>query len=65
MKLELSTKDANVLSTHLSRRLTDLQRELVHTTDRALHRALANDVRELESLTGRVRRLLDEARTYA
>ena len=28
MKLELSTKDAKILSTHLSRRLIDMQNEL-------------------------------------
>ncbi len=65
MKLELSTKDAKILATHLARRLDDLQRELVHTTDRELHRGLAADVSELESLLGRVRRFADESVAYA
>jgi len=65
MKLELSAQEAKVLSTHLTRRLTDLQHELVHTSDRQLHHAIAADVAELDRLLGRVRRVVDEAVTYA
>jgi hypothetical protein len=65
MKLELSTKDAKLLTTHLARRLVDLQNELVHTTDRHMRSSLATDVEELESLLGRVRRFVDESRIYA
>jgi len=65
MKLELSTKDARILSANLSRRLIDLQNELMHTSDRHMRGALAADVEELEALLGRVRRFVDESMIYA
>jgi hypothetical protein len=54
--LELNSQDATFLAGQLAARIDHLQYELVHTDDRALHRALAADLARLEALRQRLAR---------
>ena len=54
MRLDLETEDARFLHTQLKRRLSELEMELVHTDDHALHRALLADIARLESIVRHV-----------
>jgi hypothetical protein len=54
--LELNSQDSTFLAAQLAARIDHLQYELVHTDDRALHRALAADLARLEALRQRLAR---------
>jgi hypothetical protein len=55
--LELTPQDASFLAEQIAARIDHLQYELVHTDDRALHRAVADDLARLEALRHRLRRV--------
>ena len=55
--LELSTQDVSFLAQQIAARIDHLQYELVHTDDRALHRAVADDLARLEALRQRLVRV--------
>jgi hypothetical protein len=57
--LQLAPADAVFLSEQLGAQLDHLQYELVHTDDRALHKALAEDLDHLKTLRERVTRAID------
>ena len=52
--LELTPQDASFLAQQIAARIDHLQYELVHTDDRALHRAVADDLARLEALRQRL-----------
>lgn len=54
--LQLTQDDAQLLTQQLDAQINRLQVELVHTDDRALHRALADDLGRLEALRQRLTR---------
>ena len=54
VSLEISAADAALLVQQLNYRLDQMQSELVHTDDRALHRALIADLDRLKSVRDRV-----------
>jgi hypothetical protein len=54
--LELSPDDAAFLAQQIEARIDHIQYELVHTDDRALHRAVADDLARLEALRQRLAR---------
>jgi hypothetical protein len=55
--LELTPQDAEFLSQQLATQIDHLQYELVHTDDRSLHRAVADDLARLEALRHRLARV--------
>ena len=55
--LELTPQDASFLGQQIAARIDHLQYELVHTDDRALHRAVADDLARLEALRQRLDRV--------
>jgi hypothetical protein len=55
--LELTPQDASFLAEQIASRIDHLQYELVHTDDRALHRAVADDLARLEALRHRLARV--------
>jgi hypothetical protein len=55
--LELNPQDAAFLAQQMQARIDHLQYELVHTDDRALHRAVADDLARLEALRHRLARV--------
>lgn len=59
MRLDLEPEDARLLQTQLTRRLDELEVELVHTDDREMHRALRADMARLQALIARVKSSLD------
>ena len=62
MKLDLTKDDARFLHAQVTRRLEELQTELVHSENRAFRTALTADVTKLENLAGRLAHLVrDEA----
>jgi hypothetical protein len=52
--LQLTPQDASLLAQQLAVRIDQMQNELVHTDDRALHRAIKEDLTRLEALRKRV-----------
>lgn len=54
--LQLTRDDAQLLSQQVEAQINRLQVELVHTDDRALHRAIADDLARLEALRYRLTR---------
>lgn len=61
INLELTPDDAAFLSHQLSAQIDHLQVELVHTDDRKMHRALADDLARLEALRQRLARVASAA----
>lgn len=61
MTLELTSQETSFLSQQISARIDHLQYELVHTDDRALHRAIADDLAKLEALRQRITRMASAA----
>jgi len=61
INLELTIEDAAFLTQQLAARIDHLQYELVHTDDRALHRAVADDLARLEALRQRLSRVANAA----
>lgn len=61
IKLELTPEDASFMAQQLAARIDHLQYELVHTDDRALHRAVADDLARLEALRQRLARVANAA----
>ncbi len=59
MRLDLETEDARFLHAQLTRRLEELENEIVHTDDRAMHRSLLADVARLESIVRHVEGVLE------
>ena len=59
--LELTHQDASFLAEQIASRIDHLQYELVHTDDRALHRAVADDLARLEALRHRLTRIAKAA----
>jgi hypothetical protein len=59
--LDLNPQDAKFLDQQLAARIDHLQYELVHTDDRALHRAVADDLARLEALRQRLARVAKAA----
>lgn len=59
--LELTPQDASFLAQHIGARIDHIQHELVHTDDRALHRAIADDLARLEALRHRLARVAAKA----
>jgi len=57
--LRLSESEMRLMASALDERVRKLFEELVHTDDRALKRALAQQHADLERLAGRVHQLLD------
>jgi hypothetical protein len=60
MKIDLTTHEAALLKTHLTRRLLDLDRDLVRTDKFDLQHALAREIDELRAIEHRIERTLDE-----
>ena len=58
---ELTVDDAAYLAQQIAARIDHLQYELVHTDDRALHRAIADDLARLEGLRQRLNRVAKAA----
>lgn len=54
MRLDLDADDSRFLYAQLKRRLGELELEVVHTDDHALHRALLADIARLESIVKHV-----------
>jgi hypothetical protein len=54
MRLDLDTDDGRFLHAQLKRRLSELEIEVVHTDDHAMHRALLADIARLEALVKHV-----------
>jgi hypothetical protein len=54
LELQLSDHEARLLATHLNRHLERLDAELVHTDQRAMHRALAAEIDELRAVAARL-----------
>jgi len=50
MRLDLDAEDGRFLHAQLKRRLSELESEIVHTDDHAMHRALLADVARLEAM---------------
>jgi hypothetical protein len=50
MRLDLDGEEARFLHGQLKRRLQELESEVVHTDDHAMHRALLADIARLESI---------------
>ena len=61
INLELTPQDASFLAEQITARIDHLQYELVHTDDRALHRAVADDLARLEALRHRLIRVAKAA----
>jgi hypothetical protein len=61
MKLEFSMDEASFIRSQLSRRLADLEDELVHTDKRELQAALAAETDRLRHIERTLGRMLDEA----
>jgi hypothetical protein len=59
--LELTPAEVSLLEKQLATRIDHLQYELVHTDDRALHRAVADDLASLEALRKRIHKLASAA----
>ena len=59
--LELTPQDASFLAQQIAARIDHLQYELVHTYDRALPRAVADDLARLEALRQRLSRVAKAA----
>jgi hypothetical protein len=55
--LQLTSEDAKFLAEQIAARIDHVQYELVHTDDRALHRAVADDLARLEALRQRLVRV--------
>ncbi len=54
MRLDLDTDDGRFLHVQLKRRLGELEIEVVHTDDHAMHRALLADIARLEAIVKHV-----------
>jgi hypothetical protein len=54
MRIDLDAEEARFLHAQLKRRLQELESEVVHTDDHAMHRALLADVARLESIVRHV-----------
>jgi hypothetical protein len=63
MKLEMTIHEAALLKSSLTRRLAEMDRELVRTDKSELQHALARDVEELRRVENRLERELEEMRT--
>jgi hypothetical protein len=63
MKLDLTSHEAALLRTELSRHLVALDRDLVRTDKHDLQHALAREIDELRGIERRLARELDELRT--
>ncbi len=50
MRLDLDAEDGRFLHHQLKRRLSELESEIVHTDDHAMHRALLADIARLEAM---------------
>jgi hypothetical protein len=64
MKLELTPEDANFLSHQLSRRVSDLERDLVRTDKHELQHELARDVARLQHIQRTIELLATGEVTY-
>ena len=58
IELKLTETEAQKLDGALERRVADMMKELVHTTDRAAHAELRASYEELENLQKRLRSLI-------
>lgn len=61
INLELTAQDATFLAAQINVQIDHLQFELVHTDDRAMHRAVADDLARLEALRQRLVRVAKAA----
>jgi hypothetical protein len=58
MQLELSPDEAKLLKAQLTRRITDLDTDLIHTDKHQLQHALALDIEVLRTVEARLAKLI-------